>query len=846
MASPRPYGLHVISGELSQRDNDFIASVIHRFLAFKEAAQLENFKRVYDLPDGGFFIVQDMGGIFKIIVDKQVFDPSKIVLDGFAKLYIPMLYSGVILESRIRENEGVKLRLSHGTLLRLGQYEKPVTTAEVRLSRFDITPNEKIVPEFVSENPGPFHMTQYSQQRPTWYSGAMAELMQIVGGYGSHQFNQLPDSALERAQVSLPEKYREAIAEYLLQVRLPGYSGIPPADGKFQFDYKLTQTNAVTFDSEGYPWLVRVGPTGIYAMPLPVIPATTAPEFREWMEEVGDQEILNILDRFKGMPSGEGFPQDTDFGFWLRAGVIIKVCEVEDFFNHLHYSPNLGWSFNLTGSEGFHTCYKYNDQGVVVGSAYKIRINITAVSQRGWLRESTINAEHAQAVSQYMAKLKSLIPVSSKGNAIYYKLRLSPDQLIARANMGISVGEKEIEWWDQLELDPITSATGRVSKVGEGLLYHPALPEFQPQIKFPVVAAGGCISFDFSSTERIPEDLRPNCDTIMFGYYIGNNLKVVKYFYDMRSYSKEVESDFEKVMAVGSWNEVETSGSSSVQGHFYTSDFDHREILEPYKRETSIVGKDKGYNSTAFSGFNVAFGMQGLIWRNRYYTHLTKTKVSEGAKLELGICIPYLNRNAVLLAKKTEVHRYETENFSLHAMQDPYTYKMWTYDRIWHWTDPLEKMTGKPSPVDGSPVWAEIEVFNPDPDYDFANQGPWLSSMPLDVTEIVYSNGHYGIPQVQEYYKVISSEQEEAGSLELSMLESPVQVMKKIPHGWYFYISPDPNGAVFYRDACRVVFGDIEYGNISETNDDGVRYRWGYTSLVNHSRAYHFIGVINE
>lgn len=60
MASPISYGLHVKSGELTDKDTDRILSVIHRFLTYKEAAQLENLKQVYDLPDGGYFIVQHL------------------------------------------------------------------------------------------------------------------------------------------------------------------------------------------------------------------------------------------------------------------------------------------------------------------------------------------------------------------------------------------------------------------------------------------------------------------------------------------------------------------------------------------------------------------------------------------------------------------------------------------------------------------------------------------------------------------------------------------------------------------------------------------------------------------
>ena len=72
----------------------------------------------------------------------------------------------------------------------------------------------------------------------------------------------------------------------------------------------------------------------VWAMPLPTIPATTTDAFREYMEEAGDEEILSILDRFSGMPSGEGFPaSENDVLAWKRAGVAIKLGDAADFTN---------------------------------------------------------------------------------------------------------------------------------------------------------------------------------------------------------------------------------------------------------------------------------------------------------------------------------------------------------------------------------------------------------------------------------------------------------------------------------------------------------------------------------
>ena len=250
------------------------------------------------MPDGGYVILQDMAGILKAIAHKELsFDEFE--LDGFAKLYIPMLYSGVITKARVRKEDGVGLKITEQTRRRLINYSKELVlpNKELHLQRFIIEPNAQVAPEFIPKNNfSDFITTQYVQQRPTWYSGAMAEVMQIVGGFGKQNLKELPENAMERAQFKIPDKYIEKIAEELEGIRLPAYSGVPPLDGAFQYDYKFYSTNGVVFDTANKPWLVRIGPGGVYAMPLPIIPATATSAFREYIEEVGDDELLKNMD----------------------------------------------------------------------------------------------------------------------------------------------------------------------------------------------------------------------------------------------------------------------------------------------------------------------------------------------------------------------------------------------------------------------------------------------------------------------------------------------------------------------------------------------------------------------
>jgi len=639
---------------------------------------------------------------------------------------------------------------------------------------------------------------------------------------------------------------------------LPAYTGVPSIDGKFQYDYKFYSTNGVVFDTTMQPWLIRVAPSGVWAMPLPIIPATATSAFREYIEEVGDDEILKILDRFRGIPSGEGFPSGLGFQSWRRAGAIIKVCDTSDFYSHTYYSPACGWSFNLNGTEGFNTAYTYDKDGIAVGIACKLRCEFSPAENQGWLKSVKITSEKADVISKYLSKLYELLPKGEqKTLAILYKLRRVDiediyQRALASKHNSLKVTQNDVDYWDNLELEPIAILNGNISQVAKGFLYHHAKPELQPQIKFPVVEIGGCISFDFGAY-MVPEQ-KPNCDTIMYGYYVGNNLKVIKYFADWRGYQKQIESDYEPMMTVGSWQQTESSGSSSPQGSFYTTDFDFREVFSPVVTTTTIKGEDKGFDSQPFFSFDDFFWKPGSIWRNRYYTHLIKTNRTESEAVNLAICIPYLTRNSAVLAKKnTVIGITKSESLVLKSMQDPTSYRYWTNDFVFAWAGGLEKMTGEPYPVNGSPVWVEIENYNPSEYSDFADQGSWLPDLPYDITWLIHPDtnkwnhsGGGGPPKVKGYSISNTEPSSTTGSVYFDISETPAQVHNQIPQEWYFYISPDEFGNVFYRDACKVVFGDSEYANISESDQNNRRYKWGYCSLVEDKTAYHFIGVINE
>ena len=859
MRAPLPYGLFVIGGQATGDDLAHADALAREVTNMRTAGALVAHRMRRPLPDGGEVEAVYAGGTFRVYISKDD-TPDEKREESEVSLDVPLLFSGVVTRALVRSGEGVEMRITMGSRRRIAGYggSDAYPPERVELQRFRIG-YHTMVQEFEPKDPGIFAHTQYVQQRPGWYSGAMAEVMQIVGGYGRQDFDKLPRTPVEQARYRLPEEVRRKIAERLQGRMAPGYTGAPPKDGKFQFDYKHHNTHGVLFGADKTPWLLQVDRRGVWAMPLPLAPATTTPEFRTHIEAVGDEEVEVVLDRFGGMPSGEGFPREAEaFEAWRRAGVIVKLGSTSEFYRHIAYTIACGWSFNSAGTEGFNTCYSYDDKGIARGLAFKMRASIGALPERGYLPPTPpVKGVERERGQVYLAQLLGALSYTPQHNAIRYKLRRADEgQIMDRARRQKFVVEEEVAHWDALEMTPIASGSANVVKVGDGALYHPAKFKFQPQIKFPDPAQGACMSFDFTPAEPVAKDERPRCDTTMFGYYVGDELRVIKYFYDPRQFDIDSVDDFDACMTVGAWTKQEFRGGATLAGHFYSSDWDEREELPNELKTTNIVGKDLGYDHTPWFEFDAPFWKPGTMWRNRYLSHHTMTSTGTQRSIDLAVCVPYLTRNAALFAERRRETEVTTESLERLSVRDPYSYRYWTYDFVMHWAGGLEVMRGVPYPVNGSPVWVEIENYDPGPCSDFADNGPWIPGLPADYTWLVHPqanvwhlSGGGGAPPLQGYSMITQPEPKERGALSLSMRADFTQVHRHIPDTLYFLSSPTEFGNLFYRDAVRVAFGRAEYTNVSEQDGDGPdapRRRWGFTRLADHKSAHHFIGVIHE
>lgn len=862
MHQGRPYGLHVIGGKLTDRDEAFVSVTAKRFSNLKDLASIDSSRMVYDLPDGGYIVVQDMGGNFRIIAHKS--DKAlPTIIDGMATDYIPMMYSGVVLGATPFQTDGVPLRLTETTRRRLIDYdpniEKP--NKEIALHRFRIEYDYKFK-YFEPPYKGIRTFTQYHKLRATWYSGAMSEVVQIIGGYGTQDTETLPDELLERKTLKLPLDVTKSVRSYIANQRLPAYTGSPEFEGKYKYEYRHALSNAVSFDDAGKPWLLQIDPRGVYAMPLPLIPATTAPAFREYMTEVGDDEILHVLDRFGGMPSGELFPTGDDFQAWYRAGVIIKICSTTEFYKHSSFYIACGWSFNSKGDEGFNSGWSYAASGMRYAYGFKMRLRLGAAADNGWtLNAKRIDGDDAVILNNYIGSLfRQLTSNEHRERAIRYKVMRTPtDKLLAHAK-----AEDGIDYWENLISKPIALHEGNVSQVSSGPMYWGSPnPLSFGALKFPEFTGQGCESFDMTMPDYKGSAVQ--CDTVVWGCYINDQLTVIKFFLDERVFTQVEESDFEKIMIIGDWKKTQTGKTSGIEGYLYTSDFDDRDESSDSVSTTKVQGRDLGYGNPLFLTPPLT-QMWGGLGRSRYYSFKTEVETISGTHRRIATCVPSLTRDCMLYAyTESADSKSNSEKMERRSVADPQSYPIWTYDPIFHWIGMSKEAKGEPIPKEGEYAYAVWK----DPVFDeyswFAASGNWfdvngykdVSSPVARYTRRGEDHPAGGVviggeaPQLDVYQWDKTEYGINKGRVDISItVKGAGNIHKKVPSAFYYDFSPADGGGgslvYFYRDATWITAGEQRYTNIDEKKDNGLRAYWGSSRLVDHKSAHCFIGVINE
>ncbi len=894
MHAPVIHGSHIVSGSKTflTRDNvTFGENLLREVKNFKRSGGLTSLRRTRMLPDGGYVTVISMGGVEKILYYLPEDGSGELAQERPETSFrVPMLYSGRVLDGRFKyaEVNGPRLHVSRKTLTRLADHAtKPENKSPVFVSeRHAIAPNPGFQ-EFGPAGQGKFDNTQYMLHYPGWYSGAMARVVQTVAGYGKQgeKYADLKVPAEVQREIELefathPERFPElqichwlwedekeggwiSPADWLLT---PGYAGFPWNDGTIRYNYGWAITDGVGFDNAGRPWLINVSLNGVHAMPLPLVPATQTRAFRAWIESIGDTEILALLDLFGGMPSGEHWPADPMMEKYLKAGIVVRVCDTSDFYEHFDYSPACGWAFAENGREAYNTCYDWDDaEGWQLGFGYKLNVALSRIPPAPW-RPDESPFWH-DIVRRYMKPLFATMAHDELLQLARYNAVRAGFQAVlfraleTRGGKGPSWVE-EATYWMNLEAEPLAQHSGTLKKVSEGKLFpYSAYVRHKPEIKYPHPWPWirGCRSHDFRPLiNGVNKD--PRCDTVMYGYYVGNQLKVVKYFRDPRQSEMQEQNDFEECMIVGAWESSRTGGFTEMKGAFYTTDFDERAQLAPYMETTTIKGRDLGMQpaSDAMFGFMPPPYMNGTMSRCRFFSTEAETNGVSGTNLQIAVCIPMFERGAALYAVET-TNQGTTYKHSLtvNSIDDPTSYGLWTYHRSARWISMLprdEYLTAEPMPKNADIFWLEGEFRSEGgPCSDFADQGGWRSPIE-DVTSEVASGPHslgdasHGWqPGVKGFSEVEQISAQTFQQLHLSMTESPEYVGNYVDQR-YFYPSPNAlTGIVMVRQAAQNHMGETFYAVVTEDGDNGEWKHWGESRYVDdHKSMPYFIGVVNE
>ena len=652
-----------------------------------------------DLPDGGAVTAVHHYGISRLIYDKPGTPPVEVPPVELQSPYdIPLFISGNVVKPASVREAPIEIMLTEPTRRRLVNYQNEDDEG-VKFPKKKELFKKFIIPFprwFVDIDPndpaGGLPWTQYTNLYPSLYTGTMSTVVQIVMGYG-RQFTKAEEASVlyhDRAKMTLPRSLEKPLSKWVDAYDFAAHKGVPDAGGRVMYDYKASRTHAVGIDVVGEHWLIEVAARGVHIMPLPMIPATTAPLFHDYIAEKSDAEFDLIIEQFGGLPSGESFPElDEDFSAWVKAGAIIKLCDTDTFYKNQRtpYFTACGWAFNSRGDEAWNTATGYNDDGLQQGYTYMMSLKLNAKLKPAPEKDPYLSPY----LSMYLTSLGEAltgIPSRVEELAVKYKLKRSgTSEVSKRADSTNGKGKADLDYWRNYEMSPIANSSCTLSQVYVGNLYAEPVKE-NPQAKFPDISPMifACISHVFEPEKDEERFKKTLCDTVIYCFFVDDKINYVRYFRDPKAEKKVTDEDEgDECMIVGAWNHSETTGNATMGGSFYTTDFDPRATVSPTESSTKIIGQDMGYGAPSLEWEQHPTPMDAYLTRERYFSTETESKSRHGLSLSNAICVPMFTRSACLHTFNKGQSGWE-EGFRsiMTGVQDPTSYYVWTYHPRFH------------------------------------------------------------------------------------------------------------------------------------------------------------------
>lgn len=347
--------------------------------------------------------------------------------------------------------------------------------------------------------------SQYIRLKPSMYSGTMKKLVQLLMGYGK-----LDDkvSVYDTKLISVQTPYAREVASKGTQVR---------------YDWRFHRTHGLTKSADNRWWLTQIFlGVGIHLMPLPLYSGTDSQEFRQAVEAAGDDEGLEALDLFGGLPTGESLPAPGLIESWVRAGQVIKGdvdAELADFYRHTWYGPWLGWAFNENGTEAHNTGWRTDPDKFQTGVHWSARFSVGA-----------IRTKPTDALDNRARLKAAVVKIGRRDRA----LSLLIPALLAKADwasrdevadfMFMETRDRFLEF-DALQIQPVASASVSLGQVSSSRMYAPSRNSIQAKFYEPTL---GLVSHDFRAERGANLDDAPETDATLHVFFINNSITALK------------------------------------------------------------------------------------------------------------------------------------------------------------------------------------------------------------------------------------------------------------------------------------------------------------------------------
>jgi hypothetical protein len=656
--------------------------LLDRVIQRRSAGGLTMLKGYIPLSPSAYAYAISAGGvnIVQIVADPEPEDTSFEVVETKR----PDFVSGVVSNGTLETIDGEQYLRAFRPTADCARLFKLKASVQ-RMRKLAVRPWQEFQ-EYQGPESGNFRWTQYSRLRASLFSGSMRKLVQILLGFGRQAKKSIYANAVEFFDDEEDvDSLDETISLYERTVLVDGR--------QLRYDFRFYRTHGLTKDNDGGWWLVEISATrGIIAMPLPLFPETTTEDFATLVEKMGDTAGEEALSLFGGYPTGETFPAlETIFDAWVRAGKIVQLVPKEPvaaFYNDFEaYGTTMGWAFNERGSEAHNTAWTYDPTDRYQrGVHYRAKIQLIPVA--------VDPPKGATTLKQRMVELRNDHPDTMDANL--WKIdRLGQGQIDALFGILNQDGREACyQALDEIVATPLASpgASG-FGKAGEGRIFHGGTAPYQ-QIKFPEPMLGYLMSHDMrsdGSTSAPP----PKCDTTMMVMFQGNDLHVVKYFFDPRTAPTYVTNDSytgNEDIPIGNFTRETHTGPFGIPGMFYTSVFDDRAELgeavyiETFKRvdagyyETLATTMGSGDRTSDYidRGFDPPIPWSNMLDQPRSVWRMKKFGWDEWRDsysqlgLHSAIAVPFNDRCAyyyALLREKREVSHFHL--FHYEAVGDP-------------------------------------------------------------------------------------------------------------------------------------------------------------------------------